>query len=241
MPSSVGCTTGKNLHMGHAQTARRANLPQGGALAPSGIFSRIPPRPGGAYALSSRNVRRECDGHNDSSAQSLRGRLVSMRTEKSCGPDTPTLASSWREMISLAMGANKPGPQGARRTPLKPSRREGRVFGQTCGDCRLLFVLQAGHGRGQRPAFPAPSNRWRETDARLGRCAAAGMIAFVGCDPTNSLKTPYTRRRSQSSRPYDRTTHCSSDRPRCRRNRWARRSGAAGYAASRWRRTCRWP
>jgi hypothetical protein len=39
------------------------------------------------------------------------------------------------------------------------------VFGQTCGDCRLRFFLQAGHGRGQRPAFPAPS-RLEEGDRR---------------------------------------------------------------------------
>ncbi|MGJ4904733.1 hypothetical protein ACQR10_32585 [Bradyrhizobium sp. HKCCYLRH2060] len=31
------------------------------------------------------------------------------------------------------------------------------MFGQTCGTCRLHFLSQAGHGRGQRPAFPAPS------------------------------------------------------------------------------------
>jgi len=31
------------------------------------------------------------------------------------------------------------------------------MFGQSCGDCRLLFLLQAGHGCGLHPAFPAPS------------------------------------------------------------------------------------
>ncbi len=46
------------------------------------------------------------------------------------------------------------------------------VFGQTCGDCRLHFFLQAGHGRGQRPAFPAPSrSRGRHLRTRLGRNA----------------------------------------------------------------------
>jgi hypothetical protein len=30
-------------------------------------------------------------------------------------------------------------------------------FGWTCGDCRLRFLLQAGHGCGLHPAFPAPS------------------------------------------------------------------------------------
>ncbi|MGJ5178197.1 hypothetical protein ACQR16_08870 [Bradyrhizobium oligotrophicum] len=37
------------------------------------------------------------------------------------------------------------------------------MFGQTCGTCRLHFFEQAGHGRGQRPAFLAPS-MWRGRD-----------------------------------------------------------------------------
>ena len=55
--------------------------------------------------------------------------------------------------------------------------------GQTCGDCRLLFLLQAGHGRGQRPAFPAPSFVMRAFVMRanlmrkLGRDAPREMMA----------------------------------------------------------------
>jgi hypothetical protein len=56
------------------------------------------------------------------------GRTAPLRTAKSCGPDTPTLASSRREMISPMTGARKPGPRGARRTPLKPLCREGRMI-----------------------------------------------------------------------------------------------------------------
>jgi hypothetical protein len=37
-----------------------------------------------------------------------------LRTAKSCGPDAPTLASSWRKSFLLATGANKPGPRGER-------------------------------------------------------------------------------------------------------------------------------
>jgi hypothetical protein len=48
------------------------------------------------------------------------------------------------------------------------------MFGQTCGNCRLLFVLQAGHGRGQRPAFPAPSSVSEgELRQKLGRVSDA--------------------------------------------------------------------
>jgi hypothetical protein len=41
---------------------------------------------------------------------------VASRTAKSCGPDAPTLASSWRQClrIALTMVANKPGHQGER-------------------------------------------------------------------------------------------------------------------------------
>jgi hypothetical protein len=51
------------------------------------------------------------------------------RTAKSCGPDAPTLASSWRKTTSAGDGdkqARSPGR--ARNKPLKPLRREGRVF-----------------------------------------------------------------------------------------------------------------
>src|SRR6266481_8910427 len=42
------------------------------------------------------------------------GRGALTRTVKSCGPDAPTLASSWRKFFSQAMVANKPGHQGER-------------------------------------------------------------------------------------------------------------------------------
>jgi hypothetical protein len=37
-----------------------------------------------------------------------------LRTAKSCGPDAPTLASSWRKAFPPMMVANKPGHQGER-------------------------------------------------------------------------------------------------------------------------------
>jgi hypothetical protein len=46
-----------------------------------------------------------------------RGRTAPLRTAKSCGPDTPTLVSSRREMIAPARGARKPGsPKSAKDT-----------------------------------------------------------------------------------------------------------------------------
>jgi hypothetical protein len=105
-----------------------------------------------------------------------------MRTAKSCGPDTPTLVSSLAVTIRETTGARKPGSPGrARRTPLKPPRREGRMFGQSCGDCRQLFYLLAGHGCGLHPAFPAPSVFGGTTkDPQPGRDHAAGGFTHVG-------------------------------------------------------------
>jgi hypothetical protein len=64
------------------------------------------------------------------------------RTAKSCGPDAPTLTSSWR-MYPPTTVATKPGHRGARRKPLKPLRA-GRPgdSGDTCSDyARVLFCL----------------------------------------------------------------------------------------------------
>ena len=80
-------------------------------------------------------------------------------------------------MISRATGARKPGSRGERAISVKTIAQGGPgCFGQTCGDCRLLFVLQAGHGRGQRPAFPAPSSIFEgDVFAKPGRDRAAGQ------------------------------------------------------------------
>ena len=43
-------------------------------------------------------------------------------------------------------GACHKSPRRSSTLPLKPSRREGRISGWSCGNCRLLFLLQAGHG-----------------------------------------------------------------------------------------------
>jgi hypothetical protein len=39
-------------------------------------------------------------------------RALTLRTEKTCGPDAPTLASSWRKTNPLMTVANKPGHRG---------------------------------------------------------------------------------------------------------------------------------
>ena len=69
-------------------------------------------------------------------------------------------------------------PRRARRKPLKPLRREGRLFGSYLWFLPRAFHSHGGHGCGQHPAFPAPSlNREGESFAKLGRASAARLRA----------------------------------------------------------------
>ncbi len=72
-------------------------------------------------------------------------------------PDAEVKLADVRQCIA-GDGGNKARSPGRARINRKPIAQGGPgVFGQTCGTCRLHFFPQAGHGRGQRPAFPAPS------------------------------------------------------------------------------------
>src|ERR1700733_11349983 len=63
-----------------------------------------------------------CDGRG-----SVTRRMTVPRTEKPCGPDAPTLASSSRKAIFAGDGGKKArSPGRARRKPLKPLRGECR-------------------------------------------------------------------------------------------------------------------
>jgi len=101
------------------------------------------------------------------------------RTEKSCGPDARgSGVKSWRRCggqparashIRKATGAIvQRSPGRARRTPLKPSRREGRATGITCRPPRARsFRTRGTSGASRRPAFPAPLlSRRAEEDSK---------------------------------------------------------------------------
>ena len=102
------------------------------------------------------------------------------RTAKACGPDTPTLVSSEQNGL-LVTGARQPGSRGERAISCKtiaqgmPGDPAEPVVTAAC-----VFLLQAGHGRGLRPAFPAPSSNFegdtkQDSDAiapREGGCAS---------------------------------------------------------------------
>jgi hypothetical protein len=109
------------------------------------------------------------------------------RTAKSCGPDTPTLVSSLQDGDVGPIGPDTPrtGRRWRLSSPALQGEREAAVktiaqgmpdcSGLACGDCRLLFLLQAGHGCGLHPAFPAPSHFPEgHADASPGRVRAAG-------------------------------------------------------------------
>src|SRR5207302_11131607 len=69
------------------------------------------------------------------------------RTAKSCGPDTPTLVSSWRKVFPPATVANKPGHRGARGVTVKTIARgmpgETGVTVVTMLACLFYFTCEA--------------------------------------------------------------------------------------------------
>ena len=80
-------------HARHAKIARRVTMSQAVALAPSGKSGAlIPPfrATEGRFAIVTKRGA-ECDGRG-----CFKRRMKRLRTAKSCGPDTPTLVSSFR-------------------------------------------------------------------------------------------------------------------------------------------------
>ena len=88
-------------------------------------------------------------------------RAALTRTAKSCGPDTPTLVSSSCGAIRGSDGGKKArSPRRARRKPLKPLRREGRIASaEPVCSCAfsLLRICTRDRGCSAHPVFPAPS------------------------------------------------------------------------------------
>src|SRR5438105_15936907 len=83
-------------------------------------------------------------------------RAALMRTAKPCGPDAPTLASSFAGSDSCeAMVARKPGHQGERGISRKPLRREGRIVSANLWRLRsCAFFLHARLWVRRAPGFP---------------------------------------------------------------------------------------
>jgi hypothetical protein len=106
--------------------ARRANLPHSASLIPTPNQRQHPEHPvpqEGRFAVVT-NVGCGMRWTLWRRADERRMR----RTAKSCGPDAPTLASSFAEQSVNDGGKRARSPGRARRRPLKPLRREGRAF-----------------------------------------------------------------------------------------------------------------
>ncbi len=118
------------------------------------------------------NVEAGCGGRVGAAAWISTRTTASMRTVKSRGPDTPKLVSSAMRASALS----RYGGQKARRTgEIAKQPLDHRAGNAGCSRLNLWFLLpaffpQAGHGCGQRPAFPVPSSQeGAGRKARLGR------------------------------------------------------------------------
>jgi len=119
---------------------------------------RVPPPHEGRFAI----VTDVGGGMRWTLWRARRARLK--RTAKPCGPGAATLAPSSLAMIRGATGAREPVPRGEHGISVNTIAQGGPdVSARTCGDCRLHFLLQAGHGCDRHPAFPAPSVPSRAT------------------------------------------------------------------------------
>src|ERR1019366_10358796 len=86
-------------------------------------------------------------------------RAAQTRTEKSCGPDAPTLASSWRKQFRRRRWQTSPvAGESTKETVKTIARGMPGVSGVTVvTNARVYYHYTRGCGRLGRPAFPAPS------------------------------------------------------------------------------------
>jgi hypothetical protein len=123
----------KFVHSGCGKLTRRANHFWFSEIVSSPEIKNIPLLPPGKSALglppsrahkrgasrSSRTLGAGCGGRGSvRRAQMRAGRMMLMRTAKSCGSDAPMLASSLRE-VAQATVSNKPGHRGEREVSRK--------------------------------------------------------------------------------------------------------------------------
>jgi len=97
-------------------------------------------------------------------AQSGADERLLLRTAKACGPGTPRLVPSWRRCLRIApmtVTIKSGSPGRARRTPLKPSRREGPADPAVpVVTTRVLFVAREAMGAaGTRSSLRPPFTR----------------------------------------------------------------------------------
>ena len=118
------------------------------------FLAHVPPRQEGRIAIvTTRGVG--CGGREVSQCTFRARTNDATRTVKSCGPGLPVLRPSLRIATSAqATGAREPVPGESTYKPLNHRAGNAGLFGWTCGDCRLLSFLQAGHGLRPAPGIP---------------------------------------------------------------------------------------
>ena len=113
-----------------------------------------------------------------------------MRTAKSCGPDAPTLASSWRRQLRRRRWQTSPVTGESSKETVK-TIAQGRpgVSGEPVVTNSCAFYLcTRGRGCNGHPAFPAPSEfRRRNVLAKLAwmtrrECEAVAAAIVIACD-----------------------------------------------------------
>ena len=93
------------------------------------LYKLAPSRPGKRGVAQRHERGLGCGGRGD-----VARRATSMRTAKSCGPDAPTLASSWRKSFHWRWWQKSPVTKESAKQAVTPSRGESRVVsGFTCG------------------------------------------------------------------------------------------------------------
>ena len=112
------CPTGKSLKFLSSPVCKNILI----FRRPKSLYIRGCPVPqrGGSRSSGTRDRIRWTQG-------TLETRALPLRTAKSCGPDTPTLASSLRQHPQATV-ARKPGHRGERVISRKPLRGECRVI-----------------------------------------------------------------------------------------------------------------
>ena len=126
----------------------------------------------------------------------LKTNSADLRTAKSCGPDTPTLVSSFAEVSARRRWQKGPVTgESAEETVKTIARGMPGDFRCDRGDYARVLILFCMRGCGcfGRPAFPAPSDIRRERHSRQNSRELRGEIAKLCLHTAGCLKGENSR------------------------------------------------
>jgi hypothetical protein len=161
----------------------------------SGVWCAHPAATRGAYR--DRHGRSKRDAVDEDCTLAERR---NSRTAKSCGPDPPTLGSSFAETFGRATEAIKPGTPTVLRGEREISRKtiaQGRpdcFGGPVVTNACAFYPRTRGYGCAKHPAFPAPSDFSRDTnDASLGHFVPRDSGSLARCPRVGKAKRAHLR------------------------------------------------